>query len=284
MTSHTIPRFLAEPAAFWLWPSALSLDAPLIAVLWQWLLARSMAVTLNPFEPLALGLAVWLIYIADHLLDTAKPPNGAWEPPRKLFYRRHWHLGLVLAIAVGLALTACGIHLLWASTVRGGLELSVGVAGYFSLIHLTPARWRIRWPREVVVATLFTLGTFGAVWLSNGRNLAPLALPALVFMLLCWTNCSLIETWEWEVSGSSEGDMPNRAARWVAQQSGKVAGAIAILALLQPSPFSVAGLMSAGALWLVALKRGAIPICLLSPAADLALYSPLLIWALRTRV
>jgi hypothetical protein len=103
-------------------------------------------------------------------------------------------------------------------------------------------------------------------------------------MLLCWTNCSLIETWEWEVSGSSEGDMPNRAARWVAQQSGKVAGAIAILALLQPSPFSVAGLMSAGALWLVALKRGAIPICLLSPAADLALYSPLLIWALRTRV
>jgi hypothetical protein len=270
---------LDEPVELWLWPNVLNLDAPLVAVLWQFLLAKSMLVRLNPYEPWALGLAVWLIYIADHLIDTARPASGEWEAPRKLFFRRHWRQGLGLGFAVGLALLVCGNRLLWTSTVRGGLQLAVGVAGYFSLIHLTPARWRIRWPREVAVALLFTLGTFGAVWLANGRNLAPLALPAAIFMVLCWTNCSLIETWEWEAGGSCELHAPNRAARWVARHVAVVGGAIACCAALQPSAFAMAGLMSAAALWLLALKRKAIPIRFMSPAADLALCSPVVMLA-----
>jgi len=282
LASRTIPRVIVEAPAFWLWPTALSLDAPVVAILWQSLLARSVAVTLNQFEPVALGLAVWLIYIVDHLIDTAKPATGEWEPPRKLFYRSHWGAGLGLALAIAVALTACGIRLLWPSTLRGGLELSLGVAGYFSLIHLAPGRWRILWPREAAVATLFTLGTFGAVWLGNGRDLAPLLLPALIFTLLCWTNCSLIEIWEWEAGGSAERDSPNRAARWVVKQIGTVAGAVMVLAFLQPSLFATAGVISAAGLWVLALNRRAIPIRLVSPLADLALYSPVLLWALRT--
>jgi hypothetical protein len=281
LTGPILPRILVEPLSFSLWPNALSLDAPVIAVLWQLLLARSLAVKLNPFEPLALGLAVWLIYVADHLIDTARPASGAWEPPRKLFYRRHWRIVLAFAIAVGLALAACGSRLLWPSTLLGGLQLSCAVAGYFSMIHLTPAGWRILWPREMAVATLFTLGTFGAVWLGNGRNMAPLALPAAIFMLLCLTNCSLIETLEWQAGGSHATDLPNRATRWVAGHTGTVAGAIAFLAVLQRSPFGIAGVLSGGALWLLALNRRAIPIRLVSPAADLALYSPLLLLALK---
>jgi hypothetical protein len=258
----------------WLWPNVLNLDAPLVAVLWQLLLAQGMLVRLNPFEPWALGLAVWLIYLADHLMDTARPASGAWEPPRKLFFRSHWRKGLALAMGVALALAACGSQLLWASTVRGGLQLAFAIAGYFSLTHLKPAAWRIRWPREVAVALLFTAGTFGAVWLGNGRNFVPLAVPAVIFMLLCWTNCSLIETWEWEAGGYSDLRAPDGVARWAAGHVGVVAGLIACLAFFKPSPFAVAGALSGAALWLLAMKRQVIAIRYVSPAADLALCAP----------
>jgi hypothetical protein len=274
-TSRSIAHRLDEPVELWLWPNVLNLDAPLVAVLWQFLLARSMTVRLNPFEPCALGLAVWLIYIADHLIDTARPASGAWEPPRKLFFRRHWRGGLALGIAVGLALLACNSRWLWASTVRGGLQLSAGVAGYFSLIHLTPAPWRIRWPREIAVAVLFTMGTFGAVWMGDGRKPAPLAVPAAIFVLLCWTNCSVIEAAEWEASRPYTAHAPNRTARWIAGHVALPAGAIVCLAAWQPSAFALAGAISAAALWLLARKRATIPIRFISPLADLALCSPL---------
>jgi hypothetical protein len=259
----------------WLWPNVLNLEAPLVAVVWQLLLARSVGVQLNLYEPWVLGLAVWLIYIADHLIDTLRPASGAWEPPRKTFFRQHWRTGLAGGIAVGLVLVVCGGRLLWASTVRGGVQLGFAVAGYFSLTHLTPARWRIRWPREVVVALLFTLGTFGAVWLGNGRHFAPLAIPAAIFLLLCWTNCSLIETWEWEAGGGGELDAPDRMARWAAGHTGVVAGLIVGLAFLRPSEFATAGVMSAVGLWVMRRKREAIAIRFVSPLADLALCTPI---------
>ncbi len=275
MTSRTIAREAHAAGEVWLWPNVLNLEAPLVAVVWQLLLARSAGVRLNAYEPWVLGLTVWLIYIADHLIDTLRPASGAWEPPRKTFFREHWRAGAAVGIAIGLALAVCGGRLLWASTVRGGVQLGFAVVGYFSLTHLTPARWRIRWPREVVVALLFTLGTFGAVWLGNGRHFAPLAVPAAIFLLLCWTNCSLIETWEWEAGGGGEWDAPDRVARWAAGHVGVVAGLIAGLALLEPSAFAAAGAMSAAGLWVMRRKRETIAIRLVSPLADLALCTPI---------
>jgi hypothetical protein len=275
LTSRRIPREARAALEVWLWPNVLNLEAPLVAVIWQWLLARNMRVQLNAYEPWVLGLAVWLIYIADHLIDTARSASGAWEPPRKTFFRAHWRSGLAVGIGVGLVLAVCGGRLLWASTVRGGVQLGFAVAGYFSLTHLTPARWRIRWPREVVVALLFTLGTFGAVWLGNGRHFGPLAIPAAIFLLLCWLNCSLIETWEWEAGGGGEWDAPDRMARWAAGHASVVAVVIAGLALLRPSEFAAAGVMSAVGLWAMRGKRPAIAIRFVSPLADLALCTPI---------
>ena len=286
-SSRGIAQPVAWPVEFWLWPNVLNLDAPLVAVSWQVLLAKSMSVRLNPREPWALGLAVWLIYLADHLMDTARPASGEWEPPRKLFFRKHWRQGLAAGIAVALALAVFSSHLLRAPTVRGGLQLGCAVAGYFSFTHLLPMRGPTRWPREIVVALLFTVGTFGAVWLGNGRNVAALAAPAAVFLLLCWTNCSLIETCEWETAkcaparckpaGCAELRAPGRAARWATGHVGIVAGLIAFLALLTPIPLGVAGAMSAGVLWMLASNRRAIGIRFVSPLADLALCSPLLL-------
>jgi hypothetical protein len=82
MNSEPSPRL-------WLWSTILSLDAPLIAVSWQLLLARALHLSVNRLEPLVLALSVWFVYLADHLFDALHPPAAAWKPARKTFYRHH---------------------------------------------------------------------------------------------------------------------------------------------------------------------------------------------------
>ena len=52
----------AAPARLWLWPNLLSLDAPVVAVLWQFLFARCFQAPVDALAALLLLLTVWLIY------------------------------------------------------------------------------------------------------------------------------------------------------------------------------------------------------------------------------
>ena len=62
---------------WWLWPNLLSLDAPILAVLWQDFLSHRYAVPLRLPGRLALFLTVWAIYVADRLLDSRHPVDRA---------------------------------------------------------------------------------------------------------------------------------------------------------------------------------------------------------------
>ena len=283
LTTRTIPRPLElenRPvrANFLLWPNLLTLQAPVVAVLWQVLLAHSLHLKLDTFAPWALGLAVWLIYVSDHLMDTARPRPDLPEPPRKAFSRRHRDKFLVIAIVVASVLAAGVIRFLWEIAARVGWQISVGVACYFALIHFTPPHWRGNWPREMAVAVIFTLGTFAAVWFDLGQNTAPLLWPAALFAALVCTNCSLIETWEWE-------ETPNPVARLVAHHLIHIGVIIALasaalaLADLIPSPFAAASSISGLGFALLAFARSRqkLPIRFISPVADLILCSPLLV-------
>src|SRR3982751_3419994 len=85
-----------------MWPNLLSLDAPVVAVLWQSLFARCFQVPFDASAALLLLLTVWLIYTADRMLDSQK---GEYCSPRHEFYRRRRRELLPLWIAV-LGLTA----------------------------------------------------------------------------------------------------------------------------------------------------------------------------------
>ncbi len=284
MTTRSIPRPLntvdcaTSTAEFWLWPSRLSLQAPIVAVLWQLLLASCLRVKLDPFAPWALGFTVWLIYIADHLIDTTRPVKLLQpEVPRKEFCRRHWAKFMAMAVVVAFTLALGVSRFLWANTVRIGWRLALGVAFYFAVIHLTPVRWRQVWPREVVVATLFALGTYVALWSDQ------LLVPALLFATLCCTNCSVIETWEWQTTDASQEEAPNLMASWIAAHLWVVGFSIAIGAAVLGwksralLPFAeAAGLSGLG---FVALFRfgGRIPHRFISPLVDLVLCSPFLV-------
>ena len=54
----------------WLWPNLLSLDAPIVALLWQILFARCFHARVETLPSVLLVLAVWLIYAADRTLDS----------------------------------------------------------------------------------------------------------------------------------------------------------------------------------------------------------------------
>lgn len=215
----------------WLWPNVLSLDAPLIAVAWQALLAETSGTPLRPVGRVILFLTVWLIYVVDRLLDARRPAAGQ-EPERHQFYRRHqWAMGVAAAVVlvVDAALILLELH---PAVFRTGLMTFFAVCVYLGLVHGT----RLAFSKETAVAVLFTMGTFLVAFT---RSSSPLRLlpAAVAFFLLCLANLVAIEHWE---SAS-----PLLLGRWFLVW-------VPMLAVL--TPFVVPGRWS----WAVALSAAAL--------------------------
>ncbi len=250
-------------------------------MLWQLLLTRDLCVHVSRGEPLVLALCVWSVYVADRVLDAARPRMGGWEPARKVFYRKHLRMASVVGLCLLSSILPLAYCVLRRSTFHAGLILAVPLVFYLVFVHLAPARWRAYWPREAVVACVFAAGTFLAVWTGNNRNVAPLWVPALLFALLCWANCSAIETWEWQRNIYHAEEAPSGSTRWAARYLLSLALAIAGLSAilghtaLAPAGFSAAAFSSGMALALLAACRSYLPMNGLRVAADLALCTPL---------
>src|ERR1700732_3396400 len=136
---------------FWLWPNLLSLDAPLVAVVWQALIARSFGIQLRPAASVILFLTVWAIYLADRLLDTRKPPAAA-ESLRHQFYRRYRTPALTLLAAVLIADVILTLIWLRPAVFHNGLYAFGGVSLYFAMVHWTG----LKLPKELAVSLLFS--------------------------------------------------------------------------------------------------------------------------------
>ncbi|CAN5750489.1 hypothetical protein BH11VER1_BH11VER1_29250 [soil metagenome] len=122
---HAYPRI-----PWWLWLNVLSLDAPLVAVLWQWALAQAYGVQMDPVTYSTLGLTVWLIYVVDRVFDTRSVDENHALAARHLYYRQHYRFFVWCAIpSVAIFLmyrvfTALPATILW----RGiGLGFLVGM-------------------------------------------------------------------------------------------------------------------------------------------------------------
>lgn len=75
----------------WAWVHALSLEAPLVAMLWQSVLAEAHRVRLMPGVIAGLGLVVWLVYVLDRLLDGMGTNTDSLDV-RHAFYARNRRL------------------------------------------------------------------------------------------------------------------------------------------------------------------------------------------------
>jgi hypothetical protein len=241
---------------FWLWPNLLSLDAPVVAVLWQILFARCFHTVVTPAAATLLALAVWLIYAADRVFDA----RGESTLPRHEFYRRNWRAVapiwlVVLALAAWLAWTHLPISLF----DRGMLVLAAA-AVYLVLVHLAPLR---RWPKEAAVAIVFALGASLTAWerVQTSADVGAI----LLFSCLCWINCVAIEKWEHD------------RHHWPVTLTAACVALVAILLLSRERPV-LSGAETASALAFIALDcaRHRFSRDALRVLADVALLSPVL--------
>lgn len=200
-----------DSAPIWLWPNVLGLDAPIVAVAWQGLLADRFSLPLHLPSRLALGLTVWAIYILDRLLDARTPPVPD-EPARHRYCRRHWWPMAALLALVVAADAWIVFERLRPAILHEGLIPLAGVLVYLGLFHVLGPGVRV--PKEIAAAVLFTAGTFLTAWTRIPS--ARLLWPAAAFFALCLANIVAIETWEWrELPNKST--TPHSLTRWLAR-------------------------------------------------------------------
>jgi len=184
-----------------LWLNLVCLDAPLVAIAWQWLFARYLHVSVSVWAREALFLTAWLIYLVDRLADAFSLQANSPRSARQQFCLRHKKLWLGLISAVGLVDAAIVLLRLNRDVLISGSCLSGIAAVYLAVNHAFSEVWEIIPLKEITIGFLFSAGTllvlitnFAAIPSTVGRLSALLAM--LLFAILCSLNCMSIAVWE----------------------------------------------------------------------------------------
>jgi len=177
---------------FWLWVNLLSLDAPLVALVWQDFLERCYPSGLRTGARYGLALTVWAIYLADRLIDVRHPAVGE-ESIRHRFYRQYSGFAKVLLAVVLCADLWTAVVWLRPAILRNGLVTTAAVTVYFTLFVF---RSKGKPWKQASAALLFTAGVFLVAWTRTPRPWQILGVPAVVFCALCLGNLVLLDRWD----------------------------------------------------------------------------------------
>jgi hypothetical protein len=275
----------------WAWLHLLSLDAPLVAVLWQLLFAKALRVHLAPVVTLVTALAIWLIYVADRILDSYPAEEGPEEALRHRFYRAHRMAFLPVFFTTLLVTGWMAFADLGFKTWRNGLLLAAIVGAYFGVVHVLGGRARKWFPKEIAVAILFGIGTFMPV----GVHVQPLhfrfLLPFVLFLLVLWMNTLIIEYSEWVKLRGRAAGRPHESTILVGTHLAAFGAGVGVLALcaiasgwfpLAP-PILLAEGLSALGLGMLGWQWRRISSYAVRVAADVLLLTPLLLLLLGRR-
>ena len=143
---------------FWLWLNILSLDAPLVAVAWVWMLKKAFYVSYIEIGTVwVLFGVVWCVYVADRLIDV-------WSGKRKKDEtHRHavtWKLRYFLIPAVLGVFAYCAYYTLYflpSTVASAGLVGSIMVVLYYVSILLQTQT--IPYLKNFVAGMTFAYGT-----------------------------------------------------------------------------------------------------------------------------
>jgi hypothetical protein len=255
---------------------------PTVAVLWTWFIGRVSGIHIPAASLAAMGLAVWILYAADRLLDArllnATPlAQDTGLEPRHLFHHRHRNLFLAGILLASIALAPLLVRLP-AEAMRLYLMEGSLLIGWFLLIHIAPGERRL--PKELAVGPFFAAATFIPTVARIPAQGPSLILPATLFAALCTLNCLFIYAWEHTTPTRRIDAHPSTrlGLRLLpALPVALIAAALAV-ACRQPRlwPLDLAVTLSAAALLLLNRQRG-LPPTTLRAAADLALLTPILL-------
>ena len=282
------PRAQVEKAPWYLWPNLLSLDAPVVAVVWLWCFSVDWQIPPNPilqpmFLALTLGAAVWLIYTADRLLDARRIKDWALSTPRHRFAKRYSVPLLIVWVAVlGLAfwMATSKIPVIFFSE---GIRIALLVVFYFVIRLMKNSDLQIILPKEVCCGFIFAIGSTFPVFVIEGDLGSDIWTGEfLLFGLLCVLNCVVISIWEWrEDAANDSGAVLVRVIPSLRVNYVKYSFVIAVVAAwlgsrgMSPVLFSVA--LSAALIGAIGLVEGALSKNLRRALADAALLTPLVV-------
>lgn len=284
----------------WLYPNLLSLDAPLVAVAWLHLFAKTWRLGYHPWEAyVTLGLVVWVIYVTDRLLDVSL--IGGSSPrleARHEFHQKHrkvFQIGAVIAgvIALVLVLTKMpGALFEFRPQVGLGL-LPIGallVAGFFGLSMLSSQESdEVPHMKNVLAGITFAFGTAMTAHLYRfeyGIHDLLVSREFVCFAVLCILNISAIDLWE---HAARHSDLEIKASDELALTLPLtlLGGAAVLYALYNEEqaarPFFFAILTGAALLYILNRTRARFSMDSLRVLADAALLVPVLVFIVLSR-
>ncbi len=213
----------------WLLPNLLSLDAPLVGLVWMWMLVRALRVDyMQSAAWFVLPGAIWCVYVLDRLMDSWLRPEQRQSSPRHIFHWR-WRWPLLIAVVV-VALTCAyqALFVLSRSMLSAGAVAAVLCVFYFLIASLGSKQ--IPYFKNLLAGMIFAMGVGIPVnaanasllvtdlndvlyafnhtgWLDAGWNFLKMIVSTLivifyesreiwVFGLLCMLNITAIDLWE----------------------------------------------------------------------------------------
>jgi hypothetical protein len=191
-----------------LWLNLVCLDAPIVAVTWQWLFARSFHVSLPVSTRAALFLTAWLIYLADRLADTCSLKPLSLRQQFCQRYQSTWLFAIVVLAIIDLWIIPRQLD---RATIYVGILLGALSLVYLAMNYWLGRIWRIVPIKEVCVGSLFATGTVAALFPRTDFT-AGFAASFFLFAALCSSNCIGIAVWERDLDRAQRKN--SIATRW----------------------------------------------------------------------
>jgi hypothetical protein len=243
------------------WLNLVCLVAPLVALAWLWLFARTFQVSLHTGNCVALFLTAWLIYLADRLADSTSLKPGFPRSLRQEFCERHREIW----IATVLLVAGFDAYVIWRTTawttflvgcVVGGLALV-----YLVVNHPLGLIWRALPAKELAIGFLFTAGTLVALMPAIPSVTTTFVQSAVAFAALCALNCISIARWERELDEAQEKVSIATRHPAIARQTATICILLALvvfgLAIISRQALPVLGCIGLSALLLMWLNASA---------------------------
>ncbi len=243
----------------------LSLDAPCVAVAWTCLFAHAAHTSLPAAIPVAMFVAVWIIYATDRLLDGLR--DASPSEPRHRFHHRHRRAFTLAIVAAAIALIPLTLEIPW-PILKLYLVLAAILLVWFAIVHANPHRIL---PKELLPGIFCAAAAIIPIGLQHRAITAA----ALAYCLLITLNCCCISTWEHDALAEA-----HPATRFIVRHLQKLLLTLALLsaaASLRSTPIFLAITLSAILLLSLDRLRHHLDPTDLRAAADLVLLTPLLI-------
>ena len=220
-----------------LWLNLVCLDAPLVAVAWLWLFARTFRIPLQVGNCVALFLTAWLIYLADRFADCTSLRPDLPRSLRQEFCLRHREIWIATILLVG----GFDAYVIWRTTALETFLIGA-VVGVLALIYLVINHplgliWRSLPAKELAIGILFSAGTLVALLPALHSATIDFAITAIFFAALCALNCISIAHWEYGLDrAQGKVSIATRHPR-IARSSGMIALVLGVASFVTATIF-----------------------------------------------